>query len=165
MLIICNLFLHYGREWLPLVPNALGEGPIAPGEASPSATLGEEYPGYLFTGKTSSSRVENRALRKGFFESRFNTRGRIDAVGCRPAPFPSYFFKNFLPRVQHSGKKPSSPSAAAQALGEETLFPECHRPDTWGRSPLPRAPQSRHSGKKPSSPSVAAHALGEETLA
>jgi hypothetical protein len=46
------------------------------------------------------------------------------------------FFKKFFPRVQHSGKtlfperrsqlrhsgkKPSSPSAAAQALGEATL--------------------------------------------
>ena len=45
------------------------------GKSSPSATLREESPGYLFTGKTSSSRAENRALGEDFPESRSSTRG------------------------------------------------------------------------------------------
>jgi hypothetical protein len=59
----------------------------------------------------------------------------------------SFLFKKNLPRVQHSGKTPSSPRAAAQALGEDILFPESRSPGTRGRHPLPREPQPRHSGK------------------
>ena len=143
------LFFHYGRHWLPLVPNALGEGPDALGEAFSECNTGEDCPGYLFTGKTSFPRAKNLALGKGFSESCASTRRRIDAVGDQPASFPSFLKKN------------SSPSAT---LGEETLFPESRSPGTRGRHPLPREPQPRHSGKTPSSLSAAAHTLGEATL-
>lgn len=36
---------HYGRHGLPQVQDALGEGPVALGEAFPDATLGEGSPG------------------------------------------------------------------------------------------------------------------------
>ena len=61
-------------------------------------------------------------------------------------------------------KKKSSPRAAAQALGEETLFPESCSPNTRERQPLPQEPLPRHSGKAPSSPWAKACALGEATL-
>ena len=75
-----------------------------------------------------------------------------------------FFFKKNLPRVQHSGKTPSSPRAAAQALGEDSLFPESCSPSTRGRQLLPREPLPRHSGKAPSSPRAKACALGKATL-
>jgi hypothetical protein len=54
--------------------------------------LGEECPRYIFTGKASFPRTENYALRKGFPESRVDTRRRVDIVGGQMAPFPSPFF-------------------------------------------------------------------------
>ena len=52
------------------------------------------------------------------------------------------------PRSRHSGKRPSSPRATAQTLGEDSLFPESHFPGTRGRYLLPREPRLVHS-KKP----------------
>jgi len=144
---------HYGKQRLPLVSNALGEGPVA---------LGEEGPGVSLHGKDVFHESRKSCTRVMLSREPSSTRGRVDAVGEQTAPLTSlFFFKIFLPRVQHSRKTPSSPSAAAQALGEETLFPERCNSDTRGRNPLPRAPQPRHSGKEPSSPSAAAQALGE----
>jgi len=142
-----------------------GKAQLHSGKPSPSATLREECSGYLFTEKTSSPRAKNRALEEGFPESRSDTRVTVDVVGEQSTPFPSlFFFKKNLLRVQHSGKTPSSPRAAAQTLGEDTLFPERRSLNTWGRNPLPRALQPKHSGKKLSSPSATTHALREATL-
>jgi hypothetical protein len=58
------------------------------------------------------------------------------------------FLKKILPRVQHSGKKPSSPSAAAQTLGEVTLFPERCGSSTRGRNSLSRVHKPMPSGKQ-----------------
>jgi hypothetical protein len=91
-----TISIHYGKQWLSLVSKALGE----------------ECPRYLFTGKASFPRGENRALREGFPKSRSSTQGRVNAVGGQPTPFPS-FLKKILSQVQHSGKTPSFPSAAA----------------------------------------------------
>jgi len=140
-----------------------GKAQLHSEKPSPSATLGEEGPGYLFTGKASSPRAENRALGEGFPESRLALRDELTPLVSRRRRFLLSLFKIFLPRVQHSGKTPSFPSAAAQALGEETLFPERRNSDTRGRNPLPRAPrrspgtrgrnplprvpQPKHSGK------------------
>ena len=124
------------------MPVALGEGPVALGEAFPECNTREEPPANPLTGKSPSPSVKNRALGEGFAECRVGTRGRLDAVGRRPTPF--FFY--FLPRVQHSGKifefffKYSLPSAAVQALGEEICF-----------------------FLNPSSPSATAQALGEAT--
>jgi hypothetical protein len=73
-------------------------------------------------------------------------------------------FKKNLPRVQHSGKTPSSSSVAAQALGKDTLFPERYSPSTRGRHPLPREPLPGHSRKTSSFPRAAAQALEEDTF-
>ena len=102
--------------------NALGKAQLHSGKPFPSATLGEECPGYLFTRKASSPRAKNRALGEGFPESRPGTRKRVETVGGSRRR--SLLLKKILPRVQHSGKTLSSPSAAVQALGEDTLFPE-----------------------------------------
>jgi len=136
-----------------------GKAQLHSGKPSPSATLGEECPGYLFTGNASSPRAKNHALGEGFSESRPNTRGRVDAVGGsrrrfllkKIFPECNTRGRNPLPRApqpRHSGKKPSSPSAVAQTLGEEALFPERLGPSTRGRNPLPRVSQLMHSGKK-----------------
>jgi hypothetical protein len=71
-------------------------------------------------------------------------------------------FPEWLPRVHvlwHSGKRVSSPSAWAPALGEEGVFPECLGYCAQGRGCLPRVSGLRRSGKRVSSPSVA---LGED---
>jgi hypothetical protein len=152
---------HYRKQRLPLVSKALGEGPVALGEAFSECNTRGRAPGYLFTGKTSSPRAKNRALGEGFLESRSGTRGRVDAIGGSRRHF---LLKKNLPRVQHSGKTLSSPRAAVQTLGEHTLFPESRSTDTRGRHPLPWEPQPRHSGKTPSSPRATAQALGEDAL-
>ena len=116
--------------------NALGEGPVVLGEAFPECNTRGREPGYLFTGNASSPRAENRALGEGFPESRLALGEELRPLVSRRRRFLlSLFLKNFLPQVQHSGKTPSSPSAAAQALGEETLFPERRISDTRGRNP------------------------------
>ena len=76
------------------MPVALGEGPVALGEASPSATLGEEPPANPLTGKSPSPSVKNRALGEGFAECRAGTRGRLDAVGRRPTSFSFFLFSS-----------------------------------------------------------------------
>jgi hypothetical protein len=78
--------MHYKNQWLPRVPVALGEGPVALGEAFPSATLEEEPPANPLTGNASSPSAENHALGEGFAECRAGTRGRFDAVGRRSSP-------------------------------------------------------------------------------
>ena len=70
-----------------------------------------------------------------------------------------------LPRVHGlrlSGKKVSSPSAWAAALGEEDVFPECPDSGSRGRGCLPRVLGLQRSEKRVSSPSAWVAALGEE---
>ena len=112
---------HYGRHWLPLVPNALGEGPDALGKGFPATSSRERRlprePKTLHSGKAFPRAV----LALGEELTPLVTSRRHFLL----------FLKKILLRVQHSGK-PSSPSAAAQALGEDTLFPECCSPYTRG---------------------------------
>jgi hypothetical protein len=101
-----------------------------------SATLGEELPGMLLTGKSSSPSAKNRTLGEDFPECHGSTRGRFNAVDG--------FFT--LPRVQHSGKKfvffeISSPSDSCQGTRGRLwvfflifVFPECQVPGHSGKA-------------------------------
>jgi hypothetical protein len=63
--------VHYRRQLLPRVPNALGEGP---------KTLGEEPPGMPLTGKRPSPSAKNRTFGEAFPECRPPPRGRFNTV-------------------------------------------------------------------------------------
>jgi len=173
-----------------------GKAQLHSGKSSPSATLGEECPGYpsvkCTRGRPNCTRgslprvqhsgksVRGISLRerrlpqepkivhsgKAFPKAVLTLGEQLTSLESSRRRFllSFFFLKKNLPRVQHSEKTPSSPSAAAQTLGEDTLFPERSSLNTRGRHPLPRAPEPKHSGKKLSSPSATTHALGEATL-
>ena len=75
--------MHYSSQWLPRVPVALEESPVA---------LGEDPPANPHPAKESFPSAENRALGEGFAECRAGTWGRFHAVGRRPTPFSFSFF-------------------------------------------------------------------------
>ena len=124
---------HYGKQRLPLVSNALGEGPVALGEAFSECNTRGRGPEVSLHGKGVFPESRKLCTRGRLSREPSSTQGIVDAVGEQTEPFPSLFFLKFF-------------------------FPECN---TQGKNPLPRAPQPRHSGKEPSSPSAAAQALGE----
>ena len=121
---------------------------------SSSVTLGEESLGYRLTGKVPFPRAKNRAFGE---ELTLLVAGRRYSFFFQKKFFPEYNTRgiNPLPRApqpEHSGKKPSSSSAAAQTLGEEILFSEHHSSGTRGkilfrecRSPCTRGSQFENS--------------------
>jgi hypothetical protein len=136
------LYYHYGIRRLPRVPNTLEEGAKTLGEGFPLCNTRGRPSGMLLTGKPPSPSAKSRALGEAFPECQATSRGQfnvVDAISfvylfpeCNTRGRNSFFWKP-LPRVQHSGAleedrrqffyyKPSSPSAAAQALGEATSF-------------------------------------------
>jgi hypothetical protein len=137
--------IHYGRRRLPRVTNTLGEGTKTLGEGFPECNTrgrpsGDASHGEAFHKGQATSRGQFNTIDVISF---FLPLPRVQHSGKKFlfwTPFPRvqhsgknfvFFKKNSSPSAcpRHSGKtddsffyKPSSPSAAAQALGEATFF-------------------------------------------